>query len=54
MAEGRITYVPKNVLDELEDIMREKEIRKKSKGFDEMTRFAKVGREAERIFRLRF
>ncbi len=51
---GRMIYVPPIVLDELVEIKQECEIGKNSKAFDEMVKYSRVGREAKKIFRLRF
>lgn len=54
MARGRNTYVPKIVFEELEQIRLEDEIGKNADAFSEMVKYSRVGREAKKIFRLRF
>jgi len=49
---GNLNYVPRVVIDEYEDIMREKEIRKKHEGYRKMVEYCRVGREVERIVKL--
>ena len=51
---GRMVYIPPNLLDEAEDIMREKGLNKRTDAFKDLTKYAKVGREAERIYKLDF
>lgn len=54
MKKGCITYVPGIVIEEVNDIMQEDKLKKKSKAFHEMVKYARVGREAGRIMRLKF
>lgn len=51
---GRVTYVPPSVFDELDEIRLEDKLGKNADAFKEMVKYSKVGREAKRIFRLRF
>jgi len=51
---GKIMYVPPVVLTELNDIMRENKVPNKADAFKEMTKYARVGRETERLMRLDF
>lgn len=51
---GRMIYVPPIVLDELFKIKQEEGIGKNAKAFDKMVSYSKVGREAKKIFTLRF
>jgi len=51
---GRVVYVPKNVLNELDRIMITKNIKKKSVAFNQLVKYSRVGMEAERIVRLDF
>jgi len=50
---GRMIYVPKNVLSEAEKIMQSKNI-KRVAALNELVKYAKVGREAERIYKFDF
>lgn len=47
-------YVPPAVLTELDDIMRENSVPSKADAFKELTKYARVGREAERMMKLDF
>lgn len=49
---GKNIYVPHVVIDELHDIMRENEIGIKSVACRKMVKYARIGREVERITRL--
>lgn len=51
---GRMGYLPPAILVELDDIMRENRLENKSQAFKELVKYARVGREAERIIRLDF
>lgn len=51
---GRMIYVPPRVVDELEEIKQEDQLTKNAKAFDEMVKYSRVGREAKRLFTLRF
>jgi len=51
---GRMIYVPPIVLEEIFTIKQEEGIDKNSLAFDKMVKYSKVGREAKRIFTLRF
>ena len=57
MVRGIITYVPPNVMAELNAIIARKNItgrKRKAQAFKEMAKYSKIGREAENIFTLRF
>lgn len=51
---GRMIYVPPSVLDEAENIMQIKGLNKRADALEELTKYAKVGQEAERIYSLSF
>ena len=51
---GRVVYVPPNVFDELDSIKRDESICSTADAFREMVKFSRVGREAKKIFTLRF
>lgn len=51
MAKGRMGYVPKVVLDELENIKADHELQGNSEAYLKMVKFAQVGREIERARR---
>jgi hypothetical protein len=50
---GRMIYVPKNVLVEAEKIMQSKKI-KRVDALNDLVKYARVGREAERIYKFDF
>lgn len=54
MAKGRIVYVPPSVFDELVEIKGEDKLESNADAFKEMAKYSKVGREAKKIFSLRF
>lgn len=45
----KMAYVPKIVIDEVEDIMQEEQLDTGADAFRKMTEYAKVGREVKRI-----
>lgn len=49
MATGIKKYVPKNVLIELGEIKKQKNIMEDCKAFEQMVAFSKIGRTTERI-----
>ena len=49
---GKVMYVPRITIVDLEDIMREENIPDKSTAWRKMVEHARVGREAERIMKL--
>lgn len=49
---GRMSYIPPIIIDEMEDIRRENGIGKQAEALKEMVRYARVGREMERIIKL--
>ena len=49
MATGRKKYVPQNVLIELGNIKKQKNIMEDCKAFEQMATFSKIGRTTERI-----
>lgn len=51
---GKMIYVPHNVLDEIDNIMQQREIEQRAQAFNEMVKYSQVGREAERIMKLDF
>lgn len=51
---GRMIYCPPSVIDEAEKIKEKKGYNKRSRAFDDLAQYAKVGREAERIYKLDF
>lgn len=51
---GKIIYVPHEMVIELDDLMREKKINKKSVAIRKLTKYARVGREVERFAKLDF
>lgn len=51
---GRIVYVPPIIIDEVDDIIREDELTTRADGFKELTKYARVGREANRLMKLDF
>lgn len=51
---GRVTYVPKNVLDTLDNIKSEKNIFDQADAFQEFNNYANLGREVEKIKRRMF
>jgi len=52
--QGKMIYVPYNILDEADLIMESKEIKQRSDALRKMADYSKVGREAEQIFNLDF
>ena len=46
---GRIKYLPKIVITEMEDIKREDELSMDCEAFRKMVQYARVGREARRL-----
>ena len=51
---GRVVYVPPNVFEELNCIKADEKLNSNADAFREMVKFSRVGREAKRIFTLRF
>ena len=51
---GRMIYVPPSVLDEADNIMSIKGYTKRSKALKDLTQYARVGMEAEKILKLDF
>lgn len=51
---GRVLYVPKVVVNEIDDIIREDKVKDKADAFRLMTRYARVGRSAFRLAKLDF
>lgn len=49
---GRMKYCPPSVIDEIEDIKREDELFGDSEAFRKMVKYARVGREAQRMIKL--
>lgn len=46
---GAMVYVPRTVMNEVQSIIVEDNIRIRSRAFEEMVKYSKVGREAKRI-----
>lgn len=46
---GRMVYAPKGLLDELESIRRDTNIKVKSDAFMEMAKYSRVGRTVEKM-----
>lgn len=46
---GRMIYLPKQAIDEMEDIKREDNIFSSSEAFRKMVQYAEVGRELQRL-----
>lgn len=51
---GKVKYLPSRMLLEIDDLKKEKKISKDSDAFKMLVKYARVGREAERIYRLDF
>ena len=49
MERGKIKYIPKITIIELEDIKREDNIKSDAEAWREFTRYTRVGREAKRF-----
>lgn len=47
-------YIPPVVLDEIDDIMREDRVYKRADAFKELAKYARVGREMNRIMKWDF
>lgn len=54
MAKGRLLYVPGCMVEELDEVMKQTQLKKKSKALVELAKYSRVGREAEKIIKLRF
>lgn len=54
MASGQIIYVPKIIIDEVEDIITEEGITSRTEGLNKLVRYARVGREMDRMKRFDF
>ena len=50
---GRMIYVPPSILDEAHKIMQTKRV-KRVQALRDMTKYSRVGREAEAIYKLNF
>lgn len=51
---GRMIYVPKIVLDEIDDLRVEEGFMPNSEAFNKLVKHAEIGREVNRIFNLDF
>lgn len=51
---GGMIYVPPNILDEADLIMRSKNITSRSDALREIVEYSRVGREVEQILKLNF
>jgi len=49
MAKGKMVYVPKRTLEEVEDLIKSRKAQNRSDAFRIITDNAKVGKEVERI-----
>ena len=54
MSSGNRKYVPKIVIEEIDDIKRSERINKDCVAFRKMVEHSRIGREVERIMRLDF
>lgn len=54
MNRGRRIYVPKNIIDELEDVKVEKGIQSNHEAFNVIAQASQVGRETERLMKMDF
>lgn len=52
MRRGQMIYVPPIVIEEVEDILKEDAVSSRADAFKEMTKYAKVGREVNRMMKL--
>jgi hypothetical protein len=46
---GKHTYIPPSVIDEVNDIIKEKKLMMQVQGMNEMVKYCRVGREVERL-----
>jgi len=51
---GRMIYVPASIIDVAESVKERKNIKHRSKAFDDVAKYARVGIEAEKIYNLDF
>lgn len=51
---GRMIYVPPSIIDVAERVKERKNYNKRSRAFDDVAKYARVGIEAERIYNLDF
>jgi hypothetical protein len=51
---GRHAWLPSIVIDEIEDLQRDREIKEFSTACRETIKYAKIGREVERLMRFDF
>lgn len=51
---GRMIYVPPNLLNEADNIMNIKGYTKRINALEDLTKYARVGREAENLSKLNF
>jgi hypothetical protein len=54
MATGKIRYIPSVVVDEVEDIRRENNVYDQAEAMKQLIKYARVGREMERIMKLKW
>lgn len=54
MNRGRMKYVPRVIIEEIEDLKTEKGLMSDSDAFREMAQHSQVGREVERMLKFRF
>lgn len=52
MIKGKMIYIPAILLDEILDLMREEDIESRAEACLKLTKYARVGREINRIRRL--
>lgn len=51
---GSMVYVPQIVITELGKLMQEDKIPKRAKAFEQLVKYAKVGKEMDRIRKFKF
>lgn len=54
LKKGRHKWCPASVIDELDDIKREEDIKSDAQAFTKMVKYTRVGREARRLVTLDF
>jgi len=54
MVSGKVTYVPRVVLREIDDLKIEDKLKKDSEAFKKMVEYARMGRELKRAMTLNF
>jgi len=51
---GKVSYIPSVVVDEVEDIRRENNVYDQAEAMKQLIKYARVGREMERIMKLKW